>query len=70
MSNTRAKRRPHERRLKAIRRHYNNAGSRSPTHTGMVFQTPCSCNCWMCVNQRKRNGINIQEIRARLRYKD
>lgn len=40
MARTRALRRHHERRLKAIRRHYNNAGSCSSTHVGMVYHTP------------------------------
>jgi hypothetical protein len=70
MSRTRAERRHHERRLKAIRRHYNNAGSRSPMHVGIVLQTPCSCSCWMCGNQRKRHGMNMQEYRARQRFTD
>lgn len=70
MSRTRAERRDHERRLKAIRRHYNNAGSRSPTHIGMVYQTPCFCSCWMCGNQRNHHGMSFKEIHDRLRYTD
>ncbi|EAO9319274.1 hypothetical protein OK94_01280 [Salmonella enterica] len=70
MARTRAQRRHHERRLKAIRRHYNNARSCSSTHVGMVYHTPCSCSCWMCGHQRKNHGMNRQEVRARLRYTD
>lgn len=70
MSRTRAERRHHERRLKAIRRNYNNAGNRSPGHIGMVYHTPCSCSCWMCGNQREHHGMSWQEIIDRLRYTD
>lgn len=70
MFRTRAERRHHERQLKAIRRHYNNSGSRLPTHSGVVYQTPCSCSCWMCGNQCNHHGLSWQEINDSLRYTD
>jgi len=70
MARTRAQRRHHERRLKAVRKHYHNAGNGSQAHTGMVYRTPCLCSCWMCGHQREGHGQNMQEIRARLRYTD
>ncbi|MBL5966442.1 hypothetical protein FCH31_06835 [Lelliottia amnigena] len=70
MPRTRAERRHHERRLKAIRSHYNNAGNRSPAHIGSVYQTPCTCSCWMCGNQRHHHGMSRQEINDRLQYTD
>ncbi len=70
MARTRAERRNHERRLKSARKHYNNAGSRSQAHIGIVYHTPCTCSCYMCGHQRQVHGQAIQEVRARQRYCD
>ena len=70
MSRTRAQRRHHEQRLKAVRKHYHNANRLSPRHQGKAYHTPCLCSCWMCGHQREGHGPNMQEVRARLRYTD
>lgn len=70
MSRTRAERRHHEWRLKAIRKHYHNVQSATAVYRGKVYLTPCQCSCWMCGHQRKFHGMNIQERKARLRNTD
>lgn len=67
---TRAQRRHHACRLKAKRARYYNAGTRSPAAIGIVSRTPCLCSCWMCGHQRRHEGMNMQERRARLCYTD
>ncbi|RYC43696.1 hypothetical protein CTN06_06450 [Pectobacterium zantedeschiae] len=63
-------RKHHESRLKKKRIHYHNAGDGSAVAIGYCYQTPCLCSCWMCGNQRKHHGMNMQERRARTRNTD
>ena len=67
----RAVRRHHALRLKRKRSQYHNSGDgQNETNIGKCYRTPCLCSCWMCGNQRRVYGANIQEIRARLKYTD
>lgn len=52
--------------MKHNRRRDNANGNGSPAHLGRHYQTPCACSCHMCGHQRKINGPNMQERRARM----
>lgn len=70
---SRAMNRHHAKRVKAKRSKYYTAfHSIKPTGrtVGRAARTPCVCSCWMCGHQRKNHGMNMQEVRARLKYTD
>lgn len=70
MVRSRAWRRHHLFRLKSQRNRYRSTIAKTPKIVGKVYRTPCACSCFMCGNQRKHHGINIQEHRASLLFTD
>lgn len=65
MARTRAERRHHRVRIKKTRKNYFNTGIQSPRNIGIVYQTPCTCSCWMCGHRRYYDGYGMQELKAR-----
>lgn len=70
MVRNRAWRRHHIFRLKSKRKTYRTTVAKTPKVVGKIYQTPCSCSCYICGNERINHGENIQERRAKSRYTD
>ncbi|EFN4810444.1 hypothetical protein FQH03_12835 [Escherichia coli] len=68
MVRNRAWRRHHISRLKFKRKTYRTAVAKTAKVVGKIYCTPCSC--YLCGNQRTHHGLNIQELRALLRFTD
>ena len=62
--------RKHTQRVRNKRKKYYVAEGRTVRHLGVVLETPTTCSCIMCGNNRNYDGCTMQEKRSAERFND